>query len=95
MPERDCIKWLLSTGHNAPLWKASPARLRVLGCFAIRVLPVATVIENLEDLSVDAVMEQFDVRREPILAVLEFVAQSSFRKSSSDAPICLLRFFIL
>ena len=39
-------------------------------------LPVATVIENLEDLSVDEVMEQFDVSREQVTAVLEFVAQS-------------------
>ena len=39
-------------------------------------LPVATVIENLEDLSVEEVMEQFDVTREQISAVLEFVAQS-------------------
>lgn len=39
-------------------------------------LPVATVIENLEDLSVDEVIEQFDVTREQIEAVLEFVAQS-------------------
>ena len=39
-------------------------------------LPVATVIENLEDLSIDEVMEQFDVTRERINAVLDFVAQS-------------------
>ena len=40
-------------------------------------LPVATVIENLEDLSVEEVMEQFDVTREQITAVLEFVAPHS------------------
>ena len=39
-------------------------------------LPVATVIENLEDLSVQEVMEQFDVTREQITAVLDFVAKS-------------------
>ena len=39
-------------------------------------LPVATVIENLEDLSVEEVMEQYDVTREQINAVLKFVAQS-------------------
>jgi uncharacterized protein (DUF433 family) len=39
-------------------------------------LPVATVIENLEDLSVDEVMAQFDVSREQIAAVLDFVADS-------------------
>lgn len=39
-------------------------------------LPVATVIENLEDLSIDEVMEQFDVTRDQITAVLDFVAES-------------------
>ena len=39
-------------------------------------LPVATVIENLEDLSIEEVMEQFDVTREQVAAVLDFVAQS-------------------
>ena len=39
-------------------------------------LPVSTVIENLEDLRVEEVMEQFDVTRGQITAVLEFVAQS-------------------
>ena len=39
-------------------------------------LPVATVIENLEDLSIDEVIEQFDVTREQITAVLEFISQS-------------------
>ena len=51
---------------------------RVSGAWVFRDtrLPVATVIENLEDLGVDEVMEQFDVTREQIEAVLEFVAQS-------------------
>ncbi len=39
-------------------------------------LPVATVIENLEDLSIEEVMEQFEVTREQITAVLDFVARS-------------------
>jgi uncharacterized protein (DUF433 family) len=39
-------------------------------------LPVATVIESLADLSIEEVMEQFDVTREQITAVLDFVAQS-------------------
>jgi uncharacterized protein (DUF433 family) len=47
-------------------------------------LPVATVIENLEDLSVEEVIEQFDVTREQITAVLDFVAQSL--KASAPEP---------
>jgi uncharacterized protein (DUF433 family) len=37
---------------------------------------VATVIENLEDLSLEEVMEQFDVTRAQVRAVLDFVARS-------------------
>ena len=48
-------------------------------------LPVATVIENLEDLSVEEVMEQYDVTREQIGAVLAFVAQS-LRDAPSPPP---------
>jgi uncharacterized protein (DUF433 family) len=39
-------------------------------------LPVATIIENLEDLTVEEVMEQFDVSRPQINAVLDFIALS-------------------
>jgi len=51
---------------------------RVAGAWVFRGtrLPVATIIENLEDLSVDEVIEQFDVTREQVTAVLDFVAQS-------------------
>ena len=44
-------------------------------------MPVATVFENLEaGLTVEEVMEEFDVTREQLNGVLEFVA------SSLDAP---------
>ena len=40
-------------------------------------LPVATIFENLEDgLSIEEIMEQFDVTREQVTAVLEFAARS-------------------
>ena len=40
-------------------------------------LPVATIFENLEDgLSIEEIMEQFDVRRERVTAVLDFAARS-------------------
>ncbi len=39
--------------------------------------PVATIFENLEDgMTIDELMEQFDVTREQINAVLEFAARS-------------------
>jgi len=49
-------------------------------------LPVATVIENLEDLSVEEVMQQFDVTREQITQVLDFVTQS-LKASAPSAPV--------
>jgi len=49
-------------------------------------LPVATVIENLEDLSIEEVMEQFDVTREQITAVLDFVARSLKAPTPSEPP---------
>ncbi len=39
-------------------------------------MPVATVFENLEDMSIEEIVEQFDVTREQIEAVLGFIAQS-------------------
>jgi uncharacterized protein (DUF433 family) len=40
-------------------------------------MPVATVFENLEDgLTIDEVVEQFDVTPEQVKAVLEFAARS-------------------
>lgn len=52
-------------------------------------LPVATVIENLEDLSIEEVIEQFDVTREQIKAVLEFVAESleASAPTQTSAPV--------
>ncbi len=59
-----------------------PGRVGGAWVFKGTRLPVATVIENLEDLSVDEVVEQFDVSREQVAAALEFVAQSL----RSDVP---------
>jgi uncharacterized protein (DUF433 family) len=40
-------------------------------------MPVATIFENLEDgLTIDEIIEQFDVTREQIAEVLEFAARS-------------------
>ena len=61
---------------QCPAVESVPGRLSGAWVFRDTRLPVATVIENLEDLSVEEVMEQFDVTREQIAAVLEFVAES-------------------
>lgn len=61
---------------QCPAVESVPGKVSGAWVFRDTRLPVATVIENLEDLSIEEVMEQFDVTREQITAVLEFVAQS-------------------
>ncbi len=61
---------------QCPAVESVPGKVSGAWVFRRTRLPVATVIENLEDLSIQEVMEQFDVTREQITAVLEFVAQS-------------------
>ena len=61
---------------QCPAVESIPGKVSGAWVFRDTRLPVATVIENLEDLSFEEVMEQFDVTREQITAVLEFVAQS-------------------
>jgi uncharacterized protein (DUF433 family) len=39
--------------------------------------PVSTVFENLQDMSVDELVEEFGVTREQVQAVLQFVARSA------------------
>jgi uncharacterized protein (DUF433 family) len=60
---------------QCPAVESVPDRVGGAWVFRGTRLPVATVIENLEDLSIDEVMEQF-VTREQITAVLDFVAES-------------------
>ena len=61
--------------------RASPTGLVARGVHGHRT-SVGTVIEDLEDLSIDEVIEQFDVTREQVEAILEFVAaESAFPKS--------------
>ena len=61
---------------QCPAVESIPGKVSGAWVFKDTRLPVATVIENLEDLSIEEVMEQFDVTRQQITAVLEFVAQS-------------------
>jgi uncharacterized protein (DUF433 family) len=61
---------------QCPAVESVPGKVSGAWVFRNTRLPVATVIENIEDMSVDEVMEQFDVTREQIESVLEFVAQS-------------------
>lgn len=60
-----------------PVVESIPGKVSGAWVFRGTRLPVATVFENLEDgLSVEEIMEQFDVTREQINAVLDFAARS-------------------
>ena len=61
---------------QCPAVESIPGKVSGAWVFKGTRLPVATVIENLEDLSIDEVIEQFDVTREQVLAVLDFAAAS-------------------
>jgi uncharacterized protein (DUF433 family) len=74
---------------QCPAVESIPGKVSGAWVFKGTRLPVATVIENLEDLSVDEVMEQYDVTREQITAVLDFVAES-LRAESIPAGACPL-----
>jgi uncharacterized protein (DUF433 family) len=71
---------------QCPSVESVPGKFSGAWVFRDTRLPVATVIENLEDRSVEEVMEQFDVSREQIEAVLEFVAQSLWPSIPLQAP---------
>jgi uncharacterized protein (DUF433 family) len=67
------------TGLSGPPDQAAesiPGKVSGAWVFKGTRLPVMTVIENLERPHIDEVIEQFDVTREQIAAVLEFVAES-------------------
>ncbi len=70
---------------QCPAVESIPGKVSGAWVFRGTRLPVATVLENLEDLSVAEVMQQFDVTREQIAEVLEFVAQSLRNSAPADA----------
>ena len=72
---------------QCPAVESIPGKRSGAWVFKNTRMPVATVFENLEDMSVEEVMEQFDVTREQIEAVLEFVAQ--ILKDPATAPASL------
>jgi len=71
-----------------------PGRLSGAWVFKGTRMPVSTVFENLQDgATIDEIMEWFDVTREQVVAVLEFVARSlqaptsHLAGSRSEAPV--------
>ena len=62
---------------QCPAVESVPGKVSGAWVFRGTRMPVATVFENLEaGATIDEIMEWFDVTREQITAVLDFVAQS-------------------
>lgn len=75
----------------APLdWSQCPAVESIPGkrsgawVFRNTRMPVSTVFENLQDMSVDEVVDEFGVTREQVEAVLQFAAHSA--EAASPLP---------
>jgi len=62
---------------QCPAVESVPGRVSGAWVFRGTRLPVATIFENLEaGLTIDEIIEQFDVNREQVNAVLDFAARS-------------------
>jgi uncharacterized protein (DUF433 family) len=62
---------------QCPAVESVPDRRSGAWVFKDTRMPVATVFENLEcGATIDEIMEWFDVTRDQVIAVLEFVARS-------------------
>ncbi len=62
---------------NCAAVESVPGKVSGAWVFRGTRLPVATIFENLEDgMSIEEIMEQFDVTREQVTAVLDFAARS-------------------
>jgi uncharacterized protein (DUF433 family) len=57
---------------------------RGMGLFTGTRTPVSTVFENLQDINVGELVEEFGVAREQVRAVLAFAAQSAETPLSPD-----------
>ena len=79
---------------QCPAVESIPGKVSGAWVFKDTRMPVATVFENLEaGATIDEIMEWFDVTREQVVAVLEFVARSlqsptpHLPASRSEAPV--------
>ena len=62
---------------QCPVVESVPGKRSGAWVFKGTRMPVSTVFENLEDMSIDELVEEFDVTREQVQAVLEFVARNA------------------
>ena len=62
---------------QCPAVESTPGKRSGAWVFKGTRMPVATVFEDLEDMTVDELVEEFGVTREQVQAVLEFAARST------------------
>ncbi len=62
---------------QCPAVESVPGKVSGAWVFRGTRTPVSTVFENLQDMSVDELIEEFGVTREQVQAVLEFAAHSA------------------
>jgi uncharacterized protein (DUF433 family) len=62
---------------QCPAVESVPGRRSGAWVFSGTRMPVSAVFENLQDMSVDELVEEFGVTREQVQAVLQFVAHST------------------
>ena len=61
---------------QCPVVESIPGKRSGAWVFRGTRMPVSTVFENLQDMSVDELVDEFGVTREQVAAVLQFVARS-------------------
>ena len=62
---------------QCPVVESVPGRRSGAWVFRGTRMPVSTVFENLQDMNVEELIEEFGVTREQIQAVLQFAAHST------------------
>jgi uncharacterized protein (DUF433 family) len=62
---------------QCPAVESVPGRRSGAWVFKDTRMPVSVVFENLQDMSVEELVEEFGVTREQVQAVLQFVAHST------------------
>lgn len=62
---------------QCPAVESVPGKLSGAWVFKNTRTPVSTVFENLQDMSVEELTEEFGVTREQVQAVLQFAARSA------------------
>jgi len=84
MKEKEIVMAALDWSQ-CPAVESIPGKVSGAWVFKNTRTPVSTVFENLQDMSVDELMEEFGVTREQVQAVLQFAAHSA--EATARAPI--------